>query len=462
MPTLEFSGICYEVKKGGGKKSGYRTILDNIGGKMIGGELTAIIGSSGAGKTTLLNILSGRIISGKLSGNVKLDGAKRIPRQFKRDVAYVEQEDLLYSGLTVRETLAYSASFRLDSKEYTTAMKESRVDTMIHDLMLEKCKESIVQGINGRGVSGGEKKRTSIGVEILSDPKLIMLDEPTSGLDSSNAETLVRLVKKITMDNKIISVASIHQPSSRVFNMFDNVIILCAGKIVYSGPVSKAIGYFESIGYSCPKYENPADFFINLITVDTQSAETTAESNKRINMLINEWQNTSGNFDHIREKAESKDSTPGDNKNKDLKIEYSNNTKQTDFVMSFDNLFEDQKPNLELLPKANMIDINDKNENVFDSSHDEMKKSSESNKIVEKRSMDVSNSKNIADTTENRPRTSQNTKYEQNQLNYSTMTKTEKSTNSKNVGWNNGWHNYNNNIVLVCVCFDGIGSKQNS
>ncbi|OMJ13163.1 ABC transporter G family member 22, partial [Smittium culicis] len=127
MTVLEFKNVGYSVKIGSGKKSSYKTILSNINGSIKSGELVAIIGSSGAGKTTLLNILSGRIIGGSVTGDILFDNKKRNRKTFKKDVAYVEQDDLLFPTLTAKETISYAADFRLDSNEYTPAQKADRV-----------------------------------------------------------------------------------------------------------------------------------------------------------------------------------------------------------------------------------------------------------------------------------------------------------------------------------------------
>ncbi|PVV01683.1 hypothetical protein BB560_003888, partial [Smittium megazygosporum] len=268
MHSLDFTDIVYKVKKPKSKEM--ITILHGLSGHLVSGELTAIIGSSGSGKTTLLNALSGRIISGKLEGTILFNGNKRVPREFKKIEAYVDQNDVLYPNLTVRESLLYSADLRMGNF-YTPQERIQRVDSLINSLMLVKCKDSVVEGTKERGISGGERKRTAIGVEILADPKLMLLDEPTSGLDSSSTETLIELVKKLTIELDVISVAVIHQPSARVFGCFDNVIILCAGNIIYCGPVKDSISYFANIGYPCPEYENPADYFIKLITASGNS-----------------------------------------------------------------------------------------------------------------------------------------------------------------------------------------------
>ncbi|KAJ2839112.1 hypothetical protein J3B02_006324, partial [Coemansia erecta] len=183
-PILSWSNLNYDVKT----KQGSRCLLHDISGSIYPGELVAIMGSSGAGKTTLLNVLSGRVQGGRLYGEINFDGSKRNPHNFKRMLAYVEQDDLMFPQLTVDETLLASAGLRLPDEKYTKADKRERVDTVMRDLRLSHVKDTRIGGYGARGVSGGERKRVSIGVELVTDPAILVLDEPSSGLDSSSAE----------------------------------------------------------------------------------------------------------------------------------------------------------------------------------------------------------------------------------------------------------------------------------
>ncbi|KAJ2155977.1 hypothetical protein GGF46_005490 [Coemansia sp. RSA 552] len=302
---LEWDNLTYEVKAKDEKDS-WRTILHGISGEARAGETIAIIGSSGAGKTTLLNALSGRIVGGRLSGNVLYRGARRNPGSFKRINAYVQQDDLMHPLLTVHETLTYASKLRLPNSQYSVQEKARRVDEVIRQLRLTAARNTQIGDAMVRGVSGGERKRVSIGSELLTDPRLLFLDEPTSGLDSNSSELVVELVKSISAERGIATLMTIHQPNARIFNTFDKVILLSQGRIVYFGPTSSSIDYFSSIGYQCPMHENPADYFIDLMTLDYRTEEALANSRAQIKGLAEKFEESG-----MSDKASSKNSDVG-------------------------------------------------------------------------------------------------------------------------------------------------------
>ncbi|PVU95833.1 hypothetical protein BB559_002601 [Furculomyces boomerangus] len=291
MNTLEFKEISYSVKIGKGKNTQYKEILTNMSGTLKGGEIVAIIGSSGAGKTSLLNIISGRVHSGTVTGEINFNGQKRKPKTFRKQAAYVEQDDILFPNLTVKETLDYAAQFRLPESQYSRKDKADRVAEIIKELRLEKTQDTFIGDEKVKGISGGERKRVSIGIELATDPKVLILDEPTSGLDSNSSEMVISLVRDITKEKNIISVCTIHQPSSKIFDLFDKVILMVPGGFVYFGPTKHAVPYFETLGLERPKDENPANFFMDCMTVNTKDENSQAESIKRIDMLKNRWTN---------------------------------------------------------------------------------------------------------------------------------------------------------------------------
>ncbi|KAJ2377139.1 hypothetical protein IW150_001565 [Coemansia sp. RSA 2607] len=283
---LSWRNLEYKVSTKVNKQNSVKTILNSVSGHINAGEIIALIGSSGAGKTTLLNALSGRIVGGQLTGDVRFQGFKRNPASFKKLTAYVQQDDLMHPLLSVEETLMYSAKLRLHSATYSQRQKAERVNTVIRQLRLEAARNTRIGDAATRGVSGGERKRVSIGTELLTDPKLLFLDEPTSGLDSNSSEMVVELVKKITIEQNTAAFMTIHQPNARIFNLFDKVILLSQGSVVYFGPTSESINYFASIGYQCPMHENPADYFVDLMTLDYREEESLAESKARVNSLV--------------------------------------------------------------------------------------------------------------------------------------------------------------------------------
>ncbi|KAJ2745781.1 hypothetical protein GGI20_001898 [Coemansia sp. BCRC 34301] len=284
-PILSWNNLNYDVKT---KQHGVRRILNDISGEIFPGELVAIMGSSGAGKTTLLNVLSGRVQGGRLYGDIKFNGATRDPHTFKRMLAYVEQDDLMFSLLSVEETLLASAQLRLSDTKYTDGEKRQRVETVLRQLRLSHVKDTRIGGYGMRGVSGGERKRVSIGMELVTDPSILVLDEPSSGLDSSSAEMVVELTKEMSRQRNLCTLMTIHQPSAEMVAKFDKLILLSQGKLVYMGPASHALSYFENQGYPSTN-SNPANFFIDLMTIDFASDDAMRRSELRVQALVDHF-----------------------------------------------------------------------------------------------------------------------------------------------------------------------------
>lgn len=238
-----------------------RTILHGITGMASPGEILAILGPSGSGKSTLLNALAGRLHGHGLTGTIHANG-RRFGKSVLRRTGFVTQDDVLYPHLTVRETLIFCSLLRLPQ---TLSRKEkvSVAESVISELGLEKCENTIIGNSFIRGVSGGERKRVSIAHEMLINPSLLILDEPTSGLDSTAAHRLVTTLGSLAQKGKTV-VMSMHQPSSRVYQMFNSVLVLSEGRCLYSGKGSEAMSYFESVGYSPSFPMNPADFLLDL------------------------------------------------------------------------------------------------------------------------------------------------------------------------------------------------------
>ncbi|KAJ2846259.1 hypothetical protein IWW36_004435, partial [Coemansia brasiliensis] len=284
-PLLSWEDVTYSVKVKNKKQTSMRTLLHNISGSIYPGEVIGLLGPSGAGKTTLLNILAGRIEGGVLNGKVLFRGQKRVPGVYKRRVAYVEQEDMMFPMLTVEETIMFAAKLRLTDQSYTQLQKIERVANVMQQLRLSHVKSTRIGDALNRGVSGGERKRVSIGVGLVTDPDMIVLDEPTSGLDSNSAEMVVELVRDITRSRGIASVMTVHQPNANMLACFDRVLLLSQGHLVFFGSANQAIDYFESKGFPCPMRQNPADFFIDLMSLNNRSPEDLEASRRRIEYL---------------------------------------------------------------------------------------------------------------------------------------------------------------------------------
>ncbi|XP_058106775.1 ABC transporter G family member 9-like [Magnolia sinica] len=270
--TLKFEDVAYKIniEKSGvlsrccgpcrSKANSEKMILKGVTGAVFPGEMLAMLGPSGSGKTTLLTALGGRL-GGKLSGTITYNG-KPFTNAMKRDTGFVTQDDILYPHLTVTETLVFTALLRLPNT-ISKEEKQGVARLVISQLGLTRCKDSIVGGKTVRGVSGGERKRVSIGQEILINPTLLFLDEPTSGLDSTTAQTIVSMLWELAENGKTV-VMTIHQPSSRIFYMFHKVLLLSEGNLIYFGKGSEALDYFLSIGHAPSVTMNPADFLLDL------------------------------------------------------------------------------------------------------------------------------------------------------------------------------------------------------
>jgi ABC-type multidrug transport system ATPase subunit/ABC-type multidrug transport system permease subunit len=258
-----------------------KTLIEDMSGSIEQGQVVAIMGGSGAGKSTLLNTLAGRIGDGDLKGDILVDGKVRNESTWKLQCAYVEQDDILFESLTVQETLMYSAMLRLP-RRFSKEEKSRRVDNIIAQLGLEQCRNTRIGNEVNRGISGGERKRVSIGVELVTDPHILFLDEPTSGLDAFNAFNAIESIKKLAKAENKIVLMTIHQPRTDILELFDKIILLSAGKTLWFGDLDGAIAHFGNMGYPLPPKTNPSDFFLDTITPDGRTPELFEKSMERI------------------------------------------------------------------------------------------------------------------------------------------------------------------------------------
>eukprot|EP01134_Creolimax_fragrantissima_P002046 CFRG2046T1 len=258
-----FEDISYTVKDGKEDKK----ILHKLSGFVRPGSLCAVMGSTGGGKSTLLDVLAGRKDSNNVQGSVTIDGKPRL-KTFKYQCGYVMQDDIVLGSLTVRENILFSARLRLP-KSMSDDEKQEKVDSVIDELGLTKVAHSIVGNQVVRGISGGERKRVNVGLELVKAPSVLFLDEPTTGLDSSTAERLVELLKRLTKRGRTI-ILSIHQPRYSIFKKFDQLLLLTAGEFVYAGPAQMATNYFrDNLGHECEPFNNPADFFLDITNAES-------------------------------------------------------------------------------------------------------------------------------------------------------------------------------------------------
>ncbi|KJZ78193.1 hypothetical protein HIM_02231 [Hirsutella minnesotensis 3608] len=267
-----------------------KELLRCIAAELPSGSLTAIIGGSGSGKTTLLNTLAERMKSSRLTqtGAVTFNGE---PGVHNVRHAYVMQQDILLPTLTVRETLHFAAELRLPPSTPTSA-RQRVVEEVIRELGLKDCADTRIGNTQHRGCSGGEKRRVSIGVQLLANPSVLFLDEPTTGLDATSAYHVVRALKALAQKGRTI-ITTIHQPRSEIWHLFHNVIVLSKGDPVYSGTRSDCLPWFQSQGHEMPPFSNPADHVIDLAAVDNRTPDREQESSIRVGRLKEAWRSES-------------------------------------------------------------------------------------------------------------------------------------------------------------------------
>ncbi|XP_061730001.1 ATP-binding cassette sub-family G member 1-like isoform X1 [Cydia pomonella] len=249
---LSFQDLTYTVQTGRSSK----LILRGITGEFRSGQLTAILGPSGAGKSTLLNILAGYRVIGA-SGQICTNGEPRNLRQFRKLSRYIMQEDLLQPLITVQEAMAIAADLKLGS-EVSRKKKGVIVEEIVQLLRLSKARDTATERL-----SGGERKRLAIALELLNNPPVVFLDEPTTGLDDVASSTCVSLLKRVARGGRTV-VCSLHTPSARLFAEFDHVYVVADGRCAYQGTSAGVVPFLNELNLICPTTYNPADFVIEV------------------------------------------------------------------------------------------------------------------------------------------------------------------------------------------------------
>ncbi|XP_004570154.1 ATP-binding cassette sub-family G member 8 isoform X2 [Maylandia zebra] len=301
--VLEVKNLCYEVdtaaqipwyerlsefKMPWEIKGNKQTAINKLSLTVHSGQMLALIGSSGCGKTSLLDIITCRDEGGIMkSGEILINGKHNTPQLVKKSIAHVRQDDRLLPHLTVRETLSFVAKLRLPT-HFTQAQRDQRVDDVIAELRLRQCAHTRVGNNYIRGVSGGERRRVSIAVQLLWNPGILILDEPTSGLDSFTAHNLVITLSRLARGNRLV-LLSVHQPRSDIFQLFDLVVLMSSGSAVYCGAAREMVPYFTALGHPCPRYCNPSDYYVDLISIDRRSPEREAECLERARVLAEQF-----------------------------------------------------------------------------------------------------------------------------------------------------------------------------
>ena len=248
------------LKLNGSKKK----VLNSVTGTVKAGRITAAMGPSGAGKTTFMNVLAGKASYGITTGRITINGGEEDVMEYSELCGFVPQDDTMMRDMTVHENLAFYARMRLPSTTSNAKCDEITRD-VINTLGLSHVQHEPIGDETTRGISGGQRKRVNVGMEMVSSPSLLFLDEPTSGLDSATSYELLEALKELAKKGTNIVVV-LHQPSWQLFQLFDDVLLLGkGGSTVYLGPSGDAQSYFDRMGFTCPQRVNPADFFIDVI-----------------------------------------------------------------------------------------------------------------------------------------------------------------------------------------------------
>ncbi|XP_014206812.1 ATP-binding cassette sub-family G member 1 [Copidosoma floridanum] len=262
---LQFRDITYRVRSWNLKtlKPATKEILHGVSGEFRAGELTAIMGPSGAGKSTLLNVMAGFTVQG-MGGEILVNGKTRTAnsQSWRRTSCYIQQYSLQRTKLTVGEAMTLAAHLKLGSS-ISSGIKHTQVLELLEILGLSHCYDTLCGKL-----SGGQKKRLDVALELLSNPSVLFLDEPTTGLDSASCSQCIALLRRLARIERRTVVCTIHQPSALQFEMFDSLYALAAGHCIYNGPVGGLLPHFNSLGVHCPPYHNPADFLLEVAIGD--------------------------------------------------------------------------------------------------------------------------------------------------------------------------------------------------
>lgn len=271
-------------------------ILKPISTGFYPGELNVIMGPSGSGKTSLLCSIARRLHSSfgtryRVTGEMLYNGAVPSESVIRSASSFVTQDDdALMPSLTVRESLQFAAGLRLPSW-MSKEEKNRKAEEILLKMGLKDCANNLIGSDLIKGISGGEKRRVTIAIQILTDPKVLLLDEPTSGLDAFTATSIIEVLNGLAAEGRTL-ILTIHQSRSDLFPYFSNILLLArGGHPVYAGKGSEMLPHFQRLGYPCPQTTNPADFALDLITVDLQEKEREAASRAKVERLIADWEN---------------------------------------------------------------------------------------------------------------------------------------------------------------------------
>ncbi|VFQ96993.1 unnamed protein product [Cuscuta campestris] len=259
-PTLEiaFKDLTITLRKK------HKHLMRSVTGKLMPGRISAVMGPSGAGKTTFLSAVVGKITGCTITGSILINGQDVSIQCYRKIIGFVPQDDIVHGNLTVEENLRFNARCRL-AEDLPKADKVLIIERVIESLGLQGVRDSLVGTVEKRGISGGQRKRVNVGMEMVMEPSLLILDEPTSGLDSSSSNLLLKALRREALEGVNICMV-VHQPSYTLYKMFDDLILLAkGGLIVYQGSVKKVEEYFKGLGITVPDRVNPPDHFIDIL-----------------------------------------------------------------------------------------------------------------------------------------------------------------------------------------------------
>jgi len=272
-----------------------KTLLKGVSGTARRCRTLAVMGPSGAGKSTFLNGISGRVAINnemKMGGTAYFNDVLFLTR-YKPLMSYVAQDDIVMGKDTPREALTFSYRMRCGA---TAEEAEVKTTETLQRLGLTACADTLL-GIPGlvKGVSGGEKKRTNIGSELINNPLILLLDEPTTGLDSVNALRVGLLLRDLAHNDHRTVLCTIHTPSSELFDTFDDLLLLAKGHVIYHGAREDAIPYFASVGYPVPARVNPSEHYMQVLQLDIEKLDHLAAQWKAFTLSAEGAKNLSVN-----------------------------------------------------------------------------------------------------------------------------------------------------------------------
>lgn len=292
--SIRLEEYALEIEKRTLRGRTNKAILKPLTADFQPGKLNVIMGPSGSGKTSLLNSLAGRLKDATLTkyrtyGSLTFNGMNPSEQVIHAICSFVTQDDdALLASLTVRETLRFAAGLRLP-KWMSSEQKTQRAEEILLKMGLKDCADNLIGNDLVKGISGGEKRRVTIAVQILTEPRVLLLDEPLSGLDAFTAFSIMDVLRGLVNEGRTL-IVTIHQPRSDLFTHFGNILLLArGGEPVYVGPGREMLPYLASHGFHCDRHVNPADFALDLITVDLQHADREAASRTKVRGLIESW-----------------------------------------------------------------------------------------------------------------------------------------------------------------------------